>query len=560
MDIMSLLMAKRAGGNTPSGGGSVNSVNGVKPDGAGNVALKYDDLTDRPFYEESGLVEILPETSVAITNGEGMSPVPVVFEIGKTYMVTWNGTEYECEAFGFDGASLIGNPILIEGTDNGMPFTMAYIAEQGETVISTTSVVTGTHTIGIKSVTTTIKTLDPKFLPEGVPYEVSGAMVEILPETSPTYDAENSMFITEGALSLVDGETYIVNWNGTKYTSTAMDMSSMAGLPAGSMIFMGNLGMMDASFPNTGEPYVIQVVPMEGMWAARPLDGTTSLTISIVQDKTTIKKLDNKFLDLVWLPTTYRGFERIWEAEPGATTIPEDIMRILSETDEIEVAFNGENYRLKALSISEIVNGNAIETKWFGNGSLRDSVRQDTGEPFCISMAIVNGVYYTNSDFFDLKDGLTVETFVIAVAVLKYNTLPEEFLPGNATNAAVPVLSGVSFDADVKVLADIQKAYDKDGVARCKYDGTVYSVIGMWQDGVELNATLLLSEAGGALNTSKAPFAVSVLRYNFRDTAILKPILNRTEFYLDSSTANSDKRFKITVDDNGTLSVKEVTA
>lgn len=386
-------------------------------------------------------------------------------------------------------------------------------------------------------------------------------LVEIFPETSPTYSAEDSLFMMAGNLGLVDGKTYIVNWNGTEYTSTASDISAMIDAPAGSAFAMGNMGAMDPNFPNTGEPYLIQNVPVQGFWIAMPLDGATELTISITQDANIIKKLDNKFLDLAWLPTTYKGFERIWEAtftSGQAVNIPEDVATVLTTADEIKAECNGEAYNLKAYILTETQDGNAIERRYFGNLSISLSEMPDTGEPFLIEVFSANGAYWTS--FFRTKSGITVETVAIDAAVLKYNTMPEEFLPGNA-ETTVPELSGSSHNSDAAVLALIEKEYAKKGVAICKYDGSIHSVLAIFDDIADGHTSMLLSHCEYVPQGDAPHFELGVLRYPTPSgDAIFRPVLNRTELYLDSSTDGSEKRFKITVDDSGTLTATEVTA
>lgn len=57
----------------------------------------WNDLTDKPY--DDGTVTILPETSINITAEdmfEAILPVDFVLEEGETYIVKWNGIEYEC--------------------------------------------------------------------------------------------------------------------------------------------------------------------------------------------------------------------------------------------------------------------------------------------------------------------------------------------------------------------------------------------------------------------------------------------------------------------------------
>lgn len=105
------------------------------------------------------LVTILEEQGLAFVLQDGEAgaaveaPKPLIMD--ETYTVLWDGTKYECVAFGLDGEIVaIGNEIIL-GVDNGIPFVVMYApagtyAEAPFFVLgSIYDTADATHTVGI---------------------------------------------------------------------------------------------------------------------------------------------------------------------------------------------------------------------------------------------------------------------------------------------------------------------------------------------------------------------------------------------------------------------------
>lgn len=79
---------------------------------------------------------LLAEQTVEFNeSGEASREAATPLVEGKTYTVVWNGTEYECEAFGVspeEGVTFpaIGNTTVAGGEDNGMPFVIMYMSAE----------------------------------------------------------------------------------------------------------------------------------------------------------------------------------------------------------------------------------------------------------------------------------------------------------------------------------------------------------------------------------------------------------------------------------------------
>ena len=146
------------------GGGS-----SVQPDWSQNDSTQPDYVKNRPFYM-GNLVEtvMLPETTITITAGNRnliSSSFPYSFELGKTYVITFDGvdteyTAYETEGFvvvGYDYSSVVGGSGYVIMDGNG------YIA-----LATLDTSLDGSHTIAIKGYTQEIIKIDEKYLPDNL--------------------------------------------------------------------------------------------------------------------------------------------------------------------------------------------------------------------------------------------------------------------------------------------------------------------------------------------------------------------------------------------------------
>lgn len=258
------------------------------------------------------------EETVDLVNGDEFYATPPFVPIdGKTYKVDWNGAMYECVAHvvtvteGETSATAgwIGNPTRVfyssfyeqyvgAITDTGEPFVFEYTVISGNpNMWIRTSEGDIEVTFKVDICEDTVHKLPGKFLPDGVPY-IEGGMVEILPETTLTASEEEpgEFVVTENPPTLEVGKIYTVNWNGIEYTATAMDGAEI-GLD-GAIVAQN-----DGADFTTGEGMVFMLVNANGVFGVMDSSNSMTLTISIWCEGETVHKLDNKFLDLDWIPT-----------------------------------------------------------------------------------------------------------------------------------------------------------------------------------------------------------------------------------------------------------------
>ena len=210
-------------------------------------------------------------------------------------------------------------------------------------------------------------------------YSEGEKLVELVNETL-TYleDAQSFMMMTI-VNDMSVGETYTVNYNGTEYECVTQDLSAM--LPDG--IGLGNLSALNSEiFAGSDEPFALIVANggSEGIGGQlMPLDGVTEVTLIISQTKEDIRKLDNKFLDLDWIPKKSVSEEVVFDGllsfgTSSSKAYEADFPFFLEAGSVYIVNWNGETYECNAkMKLIEDGTGDIAECVYIGGW-------EDTGE------------------------------------------------------------------------------------------------------------------------------------------------------------------------------------
>ena len=146
------------------GGGS-----SVQPDWNQNDDTAADYVKNRPFYTGS-MVEMvmLPETTITISvKSQNLIShnFPYSFELGKTYVITFDGVDTEYTAYEAEGLVCVGYDYSSVAGGSGY----IIMASNGTIVLATLDTsLNGSHTIAIKGYTQEIIKIDEKYLPDNL--------------------------------------------------------------------------------------------------------------------------------------------------------------------------------------------------------------------------------------------------------------------------------------------------------------------------------------------------------------------------------------------------------
>lgn len=122
-----------------------------------------------------------------------------------------------------------------------------------------------------------------------LPFGTKVETVEILAEQTLTEIVDDAFNFKPVNCAYENGQKIIVNYNGVKYICNAfVENGGMA---------VGNVGAISAEFENTGEPFLIQIGTDFAFCA--PLDGSTSVTLSISTEQETVTPIPQKYLPQV---------------------------------------------------------------------------------------------------------------------------------------------------------------------------------------------------------------------------------------------------------------------
>ena len=132
-----------------------------------NDNTKPDYIKNRPFYTGDPVETVmLPETTITIVSGgENLisSSLSYSFELGKTYVITFDGVDTEYTAYEVQGLVLVGDNFSSVAGGSGY----VVMANNGSIVLNTMdSSLDGSHTIAIKIYSQEIVKVDEKYLPE----------------------------------------------------------------------------------------------------------------------------------------------------------------------------------------------------------------------------------------------------------------------------------------------------------------------------------------------------------------------------------------------------------
>ena len=385
-------------------------VYGSGSSGGGGVS-SWNDLTDRPFGDMEVVLAAEKTFSKDNSTNHFTDLNASMVTDGQEIIVYFDSSRYTCKVKDWgEGIGLAtDNYSDMMAGKSELPFCLIF--KDSQTNISCSS---GEHTASVYAVET-VK-MPGKYLPDGLPY-AEGGMVEILPETQPVQDGD-VLAILDMISGIEIGGTYTVKYNGVDYECTAQEFSPAEGVI---LYILGNGAEM--GLVGNGEPFIMQIVPPDlfadlGAGAVViPLDGATSVTVAIYESGDAIHKLDNKYLDLDWLPTiTYRKGETLFE-EATLTTKSSAI-----EGFEGAIPLSGFSLDMSKKQVCVTIDGKDY---------ICDVMAEAGGYIAPTGSALDAALFVIYASSLYLKNAGTY-TIKITDWVTSYNKMPEGFLPSGS--------------------------------------------------------------------------------------------------------------------------------
>lgn len=258
---------------------------------------------------------------------------------------------------------------------------------------------------------------------------------------------------------------------------------------------------------------------------------------------------DEAAIDYVKNRTHYR-----YEGEP-ITTFPETELTVAVDANgDATVSVDPSAFTFDGLDSGDtmvtVIDGVEYRSTLFvefvilawGNWGLQSSDAEDDGGPVFV-MPDTDG---SGKLTFKFRDESWVGTHTISVKGLptEYQTLPYEYAPA-AYAYETDLSEGKIPDEDA---TNILNALNAGARATVVLDGVTYSVLDIEIESWNLNHTLLLANADKLVQVTWVSDTLNIVGLDLAEKALILP----------SSTTDSTKRFKITVDDSGTISATEL--
>ena len=236
-----------------------------------NGASVWEDIKNKPFGEEEILVTIVPETTIEnaekYTN-DVFSPADLIY--GETYIVTWDGVEYECVCTSYSGNGVGSTSVLntvIESYE--YPFWIFYngmvaVVETGKT-----------HTFSISKPGTVIRTLDHKYIKDMYGTEIVEKV--LIPEQKVVVEENWAYF--SGDFYSIPGLKVNVTFDGVDYVTEP--------------IYEDGDAIYHAKF-TTNDGLIVDITNDRYIDIDEPNGYTHTIKVYIMEEH--VKQIDNKYI------------------------------------------------------------------------------------------------------------------------------------------------------------------------------------------------------------------------------------------------------------------------
>ena len=406
----------------------VSATESVQPDWNQNDDAAPDYIKNRTHWIEYEYTDVLTNPTMEATDmtEDGVPDVLMIhteFNLinGETYVVNYNGTDYECVAFSPEGAANDACVLSDTNSEESNVFQIGVVPSENLRMVAPMDGNTNI-TLSIKQRTEKAVPLDEKFIPfiqqnwnqndatardyiKGRTHWIDYNRVPLLEQTEVIFE-DGPQSTLPSQIGFVSGEKYIVNFNGVDYecTATHMDITGIMCIGVGD-IYTATGG--EQGQKPTGEPFVIVDVPATigaylGIGAIlNSLIEIPSLTFGVYELEQEYKTLDPKFIeDMYYTETSAVSVVpevTFSETNSGGTVVETPVSvnaDYVKPGQECKVILDGKEYLLEWKVIDgTLCLGNAILAQMFDL-----SGAEDTGEPF-LFYCLYNGDYNVSFAF-----------------------------------------------------------------------------------------------------------------------------------------------------------------
>lgn len=497
---------------------------------------------------------------------------------GGQYTVHWNGTAHECTAYMQGQSTMLGNGALNGGEDDtGEPFCIEVLTGNASMITKNTSDAEAVIICVEGRDSIEWHTLDPKYIKD-MYYEEEVEGDNVLFKTTLSlaeiYNEEDSEGFRQDKIDLVEGQTYTILCNGEEYTGVAKALmldGMLFGIAVGNNAYISSFNNSEADDSDVENDIPIVVVALSeqiqaetscttmiiSLYASLGIEVSANVPIEISQEGTITKthKIDPKYLpDKIadweatkteWLLTaeqTLKGGDKI----NGLTK--EMLVSIYQQDSTLIVYCDGIRYESKIVFVEGMY---AV-----GNLYILNPENPHTGEPFILLVdSRINYIMFVDE-----------AEHTMSFAKYIHNRLPRKYAP--EMMYSITDLSGKEIEKATELLLQgYQVRYNTyENVIYAHADSGIYpTAVYVGTEGV-LQVSELFRTHGIESGKVVTPFMDSDVQKikegqwlrckgstGYMDNIILESV---DPWVIESA---SGKKFKISIDDSGTLGTAEVS-
>lgn len=303
---------------------------------------------------------------------------------------------------------------------------------------------------------------------------------ELITEGNLTMDASGqaSVYVM---ISPSSGYPVKIVWNGAEYISIVRQMSDAVRLEE--MYAFGNLHYFHESYADTGEPFYARFDTSGSMTLYSPAFAGQTVTFALYYAKQ-VKRLDNAYLDLDWLPKkTIIGTDGIILKETAVsfTGAEAKVDTLVSgEAFGFQIAVNGKyTVSWNGMEYACICRESDDGRMYLGDPALA-GLTGGSGEPFCImgydgTFGIQSLLLYKSTD-----DAETITLGIIGNQEIIYSKIPEGFLPDGYGGGG-----GGSGEDGFSPIATVEQTEDGAVISVTDANGTTTATVTNGKDGAK---------------------------------------------------------------------------
>ena len=208
-----------------------DKANGTHKDWNENDPTKPGYIKNRPFYTGNPVETVLVEESTVpfTDSNQGFYVAQIrsnfVSTVGETYKVSWDGTVYECTCVEFSGGTIIGNlSIAGAGSDTGEPFVMNIM--NGAGIAIGTADTSASHTFSISGSIAEVVKIDEKYLPDALTSKISTLSSDVSTLSSDVSTLSSDVSTLSNNASALSKKVSTLSSNVSSLSSNVSSLSS----------------------------------------------------------------------------------------------------------------------------------------------------------------------------------------------------------------------------------------------------------------------------------------------------------------------------------------------